>query len=41
MKQHQKIDNNSIKSKELHIVNTDRTRSKGTRSQFPFQTLLL
>ena len=35
-----KIVNNSIKSKQLHIVNTDKTRSKHTRSQIPFQTLL-
>ena len=35
-----KISNNIIKPKQLHIVNTDKTRSKRTRSQFPFQTLL-
>ena len=29
-----------IKSKQLHIVNNDKIRSKRTRSQFPFQTLL-
>ena len=35
-----KIGNNSIKSKQLRIVNTDKTRSKHTRLHFPFQTLL-
>ena len=35
-----KIGNNSIKPKQLNVVNTDKTRSKRTRSQFPFQTLL-
>ena len=35
-----KIGNNSIKQKQLNIVNTDKTRSKRTRSQFSFQTLL-
>ena len=35
-----KIGNNSTKPKQLNVVNTDKTRSKRTRSQFPFQTLL-
>ena len=35
-----KIGNNSIKPKQLNVVNTDKTISKRTSSQFPFQTLL-
>ena len=35
-----KIGNNSIKLKQLNVANTDKTRSKCTRSQFLFQTLL-
>ena len=34
-----KIGNNSISSKQLNVANTDKTRSKRTRSQFPFRTL--
>ena len=35
------LGNYSVKSKQLHIVNTDKTRSKRTRSQFSFQTSLI
>ena len=32
-----KIGNNSIKLKQLNVANTDKTRSKCTRSQFLFR----